>query len=108
MGPYDTWLPKSAYINALDFESPKELTEYLLNLAQNETAYNSFFKWKKFIKLTFNDIRTLCDICVKLHLETYFGVKQNVFRNLKDFWNKEKNCLNPIKNNGTLKFVPYE
>ena len=52
LGNYEKWLPKSAYINALDFQSPRHLTEYLLYLSKNTTAYNSYFKWKKYIKLT--------------------------------------------------------
>lgn len=50
-GPYDYLIPRSGYINALDFKTPKDLVNYLNYLASNSTAYNSFFKWKKHILL---------------------------------------------------------
>ena len=35
------------FINALDFESPKDLVDYLLPLDQNEVLYDSYFEWKR-------------------------------------------------------------
>ena len=49
---YSKFVPKSSYINALDFSSPLDLMKYLNYLELNSTAYNAYFKWKKFARYT--------------------------------------------------------
>ncbi|RWS20021.1 alpha-(1:3)-fucosyltransferase 9-like protein, partial [Leptotrombidium deliense] len=39
-------IPRNAYINAMEFKSPKHLADYLLMVSKNETLYSSFFKWR--------------------------------------------------------------
>ncbi len=46
---YDFWVPRSAYINALDFASPQDLAAFLTKLSTDESAYNQYFEWKKFL-----------------------------------------------------------
>ena len=41
-------IPSSGFINVHDFSGPKELSEYLLYLDQNSTAYNSCILLLKF------------------------------------------------------------
>lgn len=48
---YSDYLPKSTYIDALDFGSPKTLAEYMIYLAHNKTAYNSYFAWKQYMRV---------------------------------------------------------
>jgi len=36
-----------SFINANDFENPKALAEYLQYLAENQTAYDEYFEWRK-------------------------------------------------------------
>ncbi|RNA05317.1 alpha-(1-3)-fucosyltransferase C-like [Brachionus plicatilis] len=91
-GPYDQLIPRSAYINALDFKTPKELVNYLTYLESNSTAYNSYFKWKKYIKKTNTKYNTLCDMCIKLNLENFYGVKKSIVNDLETFWGVKKNC----------------
>ena len=44
--------PYKSYIHVDDFESPKELAEYLTKLDQDDSLYNEYFKWKvKLIKV---------------------------------------------------------
>ncbi|XP_053206345.1 glycoprotein 3-alpha-L-fucosyltransferase A-like isoform X2 [Panonychus citri] len=43
---YSTVLPEHSFINALDFQSPQQLANYLNYLSNNETAYNEYFTWK--------------------------------------------------------------
>ena len=50
---YNEYIPKSGFINARDFETPKKLASYLSYLSQNKTAYNAYFLWKKSIKILF-------------------------------------------------------
>ena len=44
---YEDALPPNSYINVDDFSSIKELTDYLLYLDSNDTAYASYFAWKE-------------------------------------------------------------
>ncbi len=43
--------PYKSYIHVDDFESPKELAEYLHKLDQDDNLYNEYFKWKVMWKL---------------------------------------------------------
>ena len=43
---YQLKAPPKSYINVLDYESPKELAEFLLRLAADEEEYLSYFWWK--------------------------------------------------------------
>ena len=38
-------IPPDAYINLLNFESLKDLADYLMYLDSNDTAYNEYFRW---------------------------------------------------------------
>ena len=44
---YEAALPPNSYINVDDFSSIKQLTDYLLYLGRNNTAYASYFAWKE-------------------------------------------------------------
>ncbi|CAF0903213.1 unnamed protein product [Brachionus calyciflorus] len=95
-GNYSHFVPKSGYINVLDYKSPKDLADYLKYLSANKTAYNSYFKWKKNVhfkdKLVFSNF---CDMCIQLNLENYIPIRENVIRDIGGFWNKKKNCKRP-------------
>ena len=49
---YSIIMPPHSYINAMDFESPLKLAEYLNFLDQNEEEYLSYFWWRKFYKVS--------------------------------------------------------
>ena len=85
-------VPKSAYINVLDYKSPQDLANYLLYLDKNATAYNSYFKWKKHISFTHQLINPICSMCIQLHLESFIGYQNKVVANVEDFWNVKKDC----------------
>ena len=78
----------------MDFKSPKHLADYLIYLDKNKTAYNNYFKWKKHV--SFHNILTgfnsICSMCVKLQLESYFGIENKIIENIGDHWSKSKNC----------------
>ena len=55
-----------SFINAADFNSVKDLADYLKYLDKNDTAYNQYFQWKtkyKVVKYEF----WLCQLCKALH-----------------------------------------
>ena len=43
---YTSRAPPKSYINVLDFENPKKLAEFLIQLADDEEEYQSYFWWK--------------------------------------------------------------
>jgi hypothetical protein len=66
----DEYLPKGAFINALDFDSPKDLAKRLKEIGSNETLYTQFLKEKdKYYALTEPEVfrEAMCNICDKIH-----------------------------------------
>jgi alpha-1,3-fucosyltransferase len=99
-GPYDQWIPKSGFIDVKDFSNVKQLTDYLLYLSQNSTAYNAYFKWKKYIKFE-RAKRNICDMCIQLNLESIYGIKEGVLENVNGYLGYKSNCKWPVlKHNG--------
>ena len=86
----------------MDFPNPKDLANYLLYLDKNNTAYNEYFKWKKHIKKSNHipSMSMICDMCIKLHLETFFGIERKKIDNM-DFLNK-RHCKQPNPNKKTF------
>ncbi|KAL1485293.1 hypothetical protein MTO96_032049 [Rhipicephalus appendiculatus] len=62
---YSERAPPHSYIDALSFESPESLTEYLRELSDNYTEYASYFKWKESHQIKWEDV--CCKLCAKLH-----------------------------------------
>jgi alpha-1,3-fucosyltransferase len=98
-GNYNLYVPKSGYIDTFDFKSPHHLAEYLIYLDKNKTAFNSYFKWKKHIKpyplnnvdnKDYYGLNAICDMCIYMHLEDYFGIETKIIKNVYSM----KNCNN--------------
>ncbi|XP_065660801.1 3-galactosyl-N-acetylglucosaminide 4-alpha-L-fucosyltransferase FUT3 isoform X3 [Hydra vulgaris] len=53
-----------SYIDAMSFDSPKTLADYILDVSSNSTKYNSFFEWKKHWQLGGSSY--FCTLCNKL------------------------------------------
>jgi alpha-1,3-fucosyltransferase len=106
-GSYDHWIPKSGYIDVRDFQTIKDLTDFMLYLSENSTAYNSYFEWKKHVKILDWNYRIFCDMCIKLNLETFYGVKESVIDNMKEFWSRRVNCKRPSIKNGSYLFEDF-
>jgi alpha-1,3-fucosyltransferase len=93
-GYYSTYVPKSGFINALDYPSAKHLAEYLMFLDKNKTAYNSYFKWKENIKFI-NDgliFGHICEFCIRLNLDIHEGVENHIITDMEKFWSGEDHC----------------
>ncbi|XP_078356874.1 3-galactosyl-N-acetylglucosaminide 4-alpha-L-fucosyltransferase FUT3-like [Oculina patagonica] len=77
-----------SFINAADFDSVKDLADYLKYLDKNDTAYNQYFQWKtkyKVVKYQF----WLCQLCKALHDPT----KPNkICHKLSEFWGVKGAC----------------
>ena len=44
---YAKLLPPHSYINVEDFDSPKDLANYLIFLGKNATEYNKYHQWRR-------------------------------------------------------------
>lgn len=81
----------------MDFKTPKDLGDYLLYLDNNKTAYNSYFKWKKHVNFLDYTVSYgfVCEMCIQLHLETFYGIKKKVINDFNSYWNKGTQCKSP-------------
>ena len=43
---YTKFLPPKSFINVEDFNTPKDLADYLLLLSKNATEYNKYHAWR--------------------------------------------------------------
>ncbi|GIX89318.1 glycoprotein 3-alpha-L-fucosyltransferase A [Caerostris extrusa] len=95
---YEKLCPPDSFIHADDFQSPSELAKYLDFLMNNDTAYNSFFDWKKQYKVVNehgyfgSPSLHLCRICEALNNYNY---KPKTYSDLKSFWNVKTDCKKP-------------
>ena len=56
-----------SFIDAMDFQTPKDLVEYIKKVDSNDTLYNSYFKWKRYYKV-FQEKKSgcsyaMCNLC---------------------------------------------
>ena len=59
-GNYSRDIPPDSVINAKDFNSPKDLADFLINLAADEQRYRSYFKWKTHYRIIGGVQQFLC------------------------------------------------
>ena len=69
---YASIAPPRSYIDALSFNGPKELAEYLHKVGSDERLYAEYFHWKKWwfaVESGVNQMarHAFCDLCAKLH-----------------------------------------
>jgi alpha-1,3-fucosyltransferase len=63
---YSLFLPAGSYINAMDFDSPESLANYLKKLMTDDELYLSYFRWRRkyFVDLAPKD--SWCHLCQML------------------------------------------
>ncbi|EUB55710.1 Glycoprotein 3-alpha-L-fucosyltransferase A [Echinococcus granulosus] len=66
---YESTLPPHSFINVDDYRSIRELTDYLLYLDKNDTAYAAYFAWKEHGTFVYGDD----DDAVNRHLDPEFN-----------------------------------
>eukprot|EP00934_Nitzschia_sp_Nitz4_P001234 Nitzschia sp. Nitz4//scaffold13_size275219//31196//32080//NITZ4_000841-RA/size275219-processed-gene-0.126-mRNA-1//-1//CDS//3329535915//1234//frame0 len=94
---YSRLAPPRSQINIFDFDSPKELAAYLLELDQDDEKYLSYFWWQEFyqVRHTFsgtpqnNHGQAMCQLCEKLHSPTE---PPSVYDNLGEWWVGSAEC----------------
>jgi alpha-1,3-fucosyltransferase len=65
--------PPKSFINANDFDTVKDLVKYLEFLSNNPKEYIKYFWWKKHYRIKSHPVYqySLCELCMKLHNETF-------------------------------------
>lgn len=79
-----SWLaPPHSYINARDFNSPKELAAYLMLLDKNDDQYARYFDWKKDYDVNIPDMGGWCDLCRMAHDNS---LPPKVYHDIEKWW----------------------
>ena len=80
-----------AYINGGDFQSVRDLAEFLIDIASDEEKYKSFFTWKEQYGLLFDAVRhPLCGLCVAIQDDQVD--KQNETSDFKNWMDTNSGC----------------
>lgn len=87
------FLPPKSYIDANDFSTVKQLSNYLKHLIDNPYEYVRYFWWKKHYRVVLPKGAPLCAICEKLN-EFNFKYKKQVYENV-DKWFYDEACIKP-------------
>ncbi len=89
----------------MDYKTPKDLADYLIYLSENKTAYNEYFKWKKYASYHHRMYKNhnFCTMCIKLHLQSIHGI-QHESLNLTKLFSPVYNC---VQVDGRNKITPY-
>lgn len=98
---YSQFAPPNSYVNALDFESPKELAAYLKYLSQDLQRYQSFLQWKKYYRVNVGTKRAICTLCEVLHKQK----RPKVYSNLSNWYAKDKCFIQALLDNSTDSYV---
>jgi len=83
--------PYKSYIHVDDFDSAKELADYLHKLDQDDQLYNDYFKWKgtgEFINTKF-----FCRVCSMLH-DPKVQTEPYSYPDVNDWWRGKGTCIN--------------
>lgn len=89
---YNYAAPPDSFIHVEDFQSPKELADYLLFLHTNETAYNKYFEWQDTGQFINHWKYFFCRICALVHYGDF--VEPPVWPK-GSTWKKINKCLPP-------------
>jgi alpha-1,3-fucosyltransferase len=60
---YSFYLPAGSYINAMDFDSPQSLANYLKKLMADDELYLSYFRWRQKFVVDPSPVDGLCRLC---------------------------------------------
>ena len=86
---YSRFAPPHSYINALDYESPKQLAEYLITLSQNRKLYSHYFEWRRHFRVPKQSNVDWCQLCAMLHDES---LPSKSYQNISRWWFDDYPC----------------
>jgi alpha-1,3-fucosyltransferase len=80
---YRKFAPLNSYINARDFNSPKELADYLILLDKSDSLYINYFNWMKDYYISVPDMNGWCQLCQMAHDNK---IPTKVYHDIKRWW----------------------
>ncbi|KAL1487158.1 hypothetical protein MTO96_031093 [Rhipicephalus appendiculatus] len=87
---YSRIAPRHSYIDALAFESPEKLADYLVALSRNYTEYVAYFKWKE--SQSVEPLNSAyCELCAKLHSDPTVR-RSSSYQDVKAWWLDQSHC----------------
>lgn len=91
---YSQVAPPHSYINVMDYASPRELANYLLELDRNDSLYLSYFWWKQYYRTRMISeklvrAQSFCQLCDKLHS---LDEPTNSYASLREWWTIGGQC----------------
>lgn len=94
---YTMYLPVGSYVNAQDFDSSKDLANYLNKLMVDDDLYLSYFHWKWKYVVDPNPLVGWCQLC---RLLGNANTKEKIYPNIAEWWagqNDNNICFPPSK-----------
>ncbi|VDK26782.1 unnamed protein product [Taenia asiatica] len=88
---YESLLPPHSYINVDNYKSIRQLTDYLLYLDKNDTAYAAYFAWKEHGRFCAPE-RLDCRLCGFMH-QLNAGIVSLPKQNGADFLDSKRLCF---------------
>jgi len=83
------FMPKKSYINAFDYQTPKELADFLIKLKSDVNEYSSYFWWKPYYRTWLGRWKKAhCEICDQLHENKV----SQTYKDIKDWWVTQSKC----------------
>ena len=87
LSDYEAVAPHHSFIHVDQFESPRHLAEYLLELDKNPTKYNDYFRWKS--TGHFSPVASWCRVCTFVHhMQSHSSMW---YRDVEHWWKGEPN-----------------
>lgn len=83
---YSLFAPPRSYIDAFDFDSSKDLAEYLKRLIKDPREYNKYFAWKRYYKIDGGIQRAACNLCEFLHKRK----EPRMYNSLSNWYSQQK------------------
>ena len=64
---YEAIAPDHSFIHVNDFAGPQQLGDYLRLLADNDSLYSDYHRWRELAVWSAVDVRYWCRLCALLH-----------------------------------------
>lgn len=89
---YSRFAPPHSYIDVNDFDTTKELADYLKFLAEHPEEYIKYFWWKKHYTIMEHTLfNGFCELCKKLH-DPEALAKPHIYGDLQKWWTRDNVC----------------
>ena len=88
---YDRFAPPHSFIDVRQFESAKQLADYLLLLDLSDHLYARYFDWKRHYEIQFPYMNGWCDLCRMAHQSSVLPRKS--YPDIKTWWLEKNKCF---------------